>query len=190
MGETLLSRMMDGSWDPIPSRVFDGLESCSEALQTLRKADHIGKIVVKVPSNLQVREGETYLITGGTGALGLALSRALLEEGVDATRHDRCVPEHHSAHSYVEKAVAFCKDLVLLSRSGTARSMPVWLARSAVRVSFWACHSATNRVFSQGWSEGKALCSDKATSARPTPTRSCYRRMDGAPLPVCSIFQD
>ena len=98
--------MMDGSWDPIPSRVFDGLESCSEALQTLRKADHIGKIVVKVPSNLQVREGATYLITGGTGALGLALSRALLEEGVDATRHDRCVPEHHSAHSYVEKAVA------------------------------------------------------------------------------------
>ncbi|CAE7420883.1 pikAI [Symbiodinium sp. CCMP2456] len=109
----LSARMMDGSWDPIPSRVFDGLESCCEALQVLRKADHIGKIVVKVPSILQVREGATYLITGGTGALGLALSRALLEEGVD--------------------------DLVLLSRSGTARSMPVWLARSAVRVSFWAC---------------------------------------------------
>ena len=65
------------------------MESCSEALQVLRKANNIGKIVVTVPSLLQVREGAKYLITGGTGALGLALSRALLEEGVEATRRDK-----------------------------------------------------------------------------------------------------
>lgn len=131
----LSARMMDGSWDPIPSRVFDGLESCSEALQVLRKANNIGKIVVTVPSLLQVREGAKYLITGGTGALGLALSRALLEEGVE--------------------------DLVLLSRSGTAPSMP-WLARSAVQVSFWACDlSAADAhqilIQKDGWSSLAAV---------------------------------
>ncbi|CAE7415002.1 pikAI [Symbiodinium natans] len=112
--QRLSARMVSGAWDPIPCRVFEGLEACPEALQILRKADHIGKIVVTLPSPLQIREGASYLVTGGTGALGLALSRALLEEGAD--------------------------DLVLLSRNGNATStMPPWLERSAARVSCWQC---------------------------------------------------
>ena len=88
----MLARMVSGAWDPIPCRVFEGLEACPEALQILRKADHIGKIVVTLPSPLQIREGASYLVTGGTGALGLALSRALLEEGADATRQGNARP--------------------------------------------------------------------------------------------------
>ena len=78
--------MVDGAWEPLPFRVFEGLGACSEALQVLRKAEQIGKIVLSVPSPLRIREGATYLITGGTGALGLAVSRALLEEGAEATQ--------------------------------------------------------------------------------------------------------
>ena len=66
--------------------MFEGLEACPDALQVLRKAEHIGKLVVTVPSPLRIREKAAYLVTGGTGALGIALSRALLEEGAEAAQ--------------------------------------------------------------------------------------------------------
>lgn len=84
-----LSRRMETDWVPLQREVFEGLSSCSDALQVLRRAEKIGKIVVSVP--LMVGPG-AYAVTGGTGALGLCVARRLVEEGA--------------------------KELILISRSG------------------------------------------------------------------------
>ena len=70
---------METDWTPLQCEVFEGLSRCSEALQVLRKAEKIGKIVVSVPSAFP--ENGTYVLSGGTGALGLFFARALVEEG-------------------------------------------------------------------------------------------------------------
>ncbi|CAE7743783.1 ppsC, partial [Symbiodinium pilosum] len=99
------AQMVDGAWEPLPFRVFEGLGACSEALQVLRKAEQIGKIVLSVPSPLRIREGATYLITGGTGALGLAVSRALLEEGAEATQQGDLGSETQAREFLMQKDV-------------------------------------------------------------------------------------
>ena len=69
---------MTNGWRPLVCTSFVGLQQCSEALQVLRRADRVGKMVVEMP--LLVREG-SYVLTGGTGALGRCVARVLLEEG-------------------------------------------------------------------------------------------------------------
>lgn len=69
---------METDWTALHCQVFEGLSQCSEALQVLRKAEKIGKLVISVPP--LVHDG-TYVLSGGTGALGLFVGRALVEEG-------------------------------------------------------------------------------------------------------------
>ncbi|CAE8630033.1 unnamed protein product [Polarella glacialis] len=115
--EGLSERMASGQWDPLPSKVCDGLENCISAMQCLRRAEQIGKVVVTVPSQLLVREGSAFLLTGGTGALGMAMGRALVEEGAQA--------------------------LVLLSRTASAAADSAaalaWLQASSAQIHAWKC---------------------------------------------------
>ena len=56
---------METDWLPLQREVFEGLSSCSEALQVLRRAEKIGKIATgpgrfKATSNLLVLQGREW----------------------------------------------------------------------------------------------------------------------------------
>ncbi|MCW0217947.1 MAG: beta-ketoacyl reductase, partial [Prosthecobacter sp.] len=53
-----------------------------EAFHYLQHAKQIGKVVVSAAQLFTYKEDATYLITGGTGGLGLELAKHLLERGV------------------------------------------------------------------------------------------------------------
>merc|ERR1719253_64930 len=68
-------------WPTLPVEIFHGLGAGRAAFEYLQKAEHVGKVVVTVPSRLGLRADATYLLTGGMGALGLVMAQALVEEG-------------------------------------------------------------------------------------------------------------
>lgn len=74
---------MQTDWSPLPREVYEGLESCADALSVLRRAEKLGKIVVTVPFRMVTDGDGTYVLSGGTGALGLCVSRRLIEEGAN-----------------------------------------------------------------------------------------------------------
>eukprot|EP01052_Picozoa_sp_SAG31_P007897 SAG31_NODE_386_length_16407_cov_24.639686_2_plen_2943_part_00 len=52
-----------------------------QALRFLQQAQHIGKVVMTVPSSMNLSSDVAYIITGGMGALGLSVARRMVEEG-------------------------------------------------------------------------------------------------------------
>ncbi|MFR9776093.1 SDR family NAD(P)-dependent oxidoreductase [Micromonospora sp. MS34] len=83
-------RIADGTLPPLPTRVFPYPEA-AEALREMSHGTHIGKLVVADPTTVDTvtavplpggrfRDG-TYLISGGLGALGLALAEFLVAHG-------------------------------------------------------------------------------------------------------------
>ena len=78
--------LSDGSLRPLPTRAFEYSE-VAEAFRFMAQARHTGKVLLRAPRNgtpleqkLIVRADGTYLITGGTGALGVRTARWLVEE--------------------------------------------------------------------------------------------------------------
>lgn len=70
----------NGSIHPLPVTVFP-FEDASAAFSHMAHAKHIGKIVVAQPAPLHIRPDATYLITGGTGGIGLKLAQFLVDRG-------------------------------------------------------------------------------------------------------------
>merc|ERR1719506_2337899 len=68
-------------WPTLPVEIFHGLGAGRAAFEYLQKAEHVGEVVVTVPSRLGLRADATYLLTGGMGARGLVMAQALVEEG-------------------------------------------------------------------------------------------------------------
>ncbi|CDJ66475.1 Polyketide synthase, related, partial [Eimeria necatrix] len=67
-----------------PLKVFDmedPVEGGVAAFRYLQRAQHIGKVVVKLPSSIEPVEDGAIVITGGLGALGLVVAGWLAEEG-------------------------------------------------------------------------------------------------------------
>ncbi|SER43144.1 type I polyketide synthase [Actinokineospora terrae] len=91
----ILTRVMalfaEGALTPPPIRAWD-VRRAAEAFRFVGQGGHTGKVVLTLPRTLD--PDGTVLITGGTGALGQALARHLLDTGV--------------------------RDVVLVSRSGRA----------------------------------------------------------------------
>ena len=116
-----LARRMREGWEPLRAQAFDGLERGAEALQVLRHAQNIGKVVLTVPSGLGLCEDAAYVLSGGTGGLGLAAARAMVEDGA--------------------------RSLVLLSRGGrpaqAARAQWEWLQACGAEVMSWTCDLAS-----------------------------------------------
>ncbi|UQA61054.1 type I polyketide synthase [Polyangium aurulentum] len=92
---TLLREVMrlldEGVFQPLPMRVFHASE-IQEAFRLMSQSKHIGKVVVSMSDpNVSILPAEerpagikpngTYLITGGLGGLGLALSQWMVERG-------------------------------------------------------------------------------------------------------------
>jgi acyl transferase domain-containing protein/NADPH-dependent curcumin reductase CurA len=76
----LASAIERGSLHPLPSHVFD-FDDAAPAFRFMAQAKHIGKIVLRHPAPLRISADGTYLVTGGLGALGLHVSRWLVEHG-------------------------------------------------------------------------------------------------------------
>lgn len=77
-----ITARFDGDWHKPRVRVFD-FADVIEAFHHMQQARHIGKIVVRhpAPAPLAVRPDATYLVTGGTGGLGLATLHRLVALG-------------------------------------------------------------------------------------------------------------
>ncbi len=116
---------------PLPLEVFPIADAVS-AFRTMASGQHIGKLVLTQPPRpispelwkSSLRDG-AVLITGGTGALGVATARWLLEQGA--------------------------RFLVLLSRSGTspaAQQLLADAAQSDVRVKLVSCDVADRKTVS------------------------------------------
>ncbi|MDT0442562.1 SDR family NAD(P)-dependent oxidoreductase [Streptomyces johnsoniae] len=73
----LHDRFADGSFKP-PLINSWPIDAAHEAFDTLRRANHLGKLVLTTRSPW--RAGRTVLITGGTGTLGALLARHLVSE--------------------------------------------------------------------------------------------------------------
>ncbi|HET7695305.1 MAG TPA: type I polyketide synthase [Vicinamibacterales bacterium] len=80
----LLQGFADGSLRPLNRRVF-ALTAASDAFRFMAQAKHIGKVLIEVSRagarGAGVREDATYVISGGLGALGLAVAARLVDDG-------------------------------------------------------------------------------------------------------------
>ncbi len=86
----LLQGLMDditaGTLQPLPLHAFP-MTQAVDAFRLMQRAQHIGKVVITraEPSPTpSVQADSTYLITGGTGALGMLVARHFVEQGARA----------------------------------------------------------------------------------------------------------
>ena len=77
----IVQKIRDKRLTALPSRVFDWSE-VSQAFRFMAQARHIGKVVVTQPADRSsLLEHATYLITGGTGALGVRVAKWMIDRG-------------------------------------------------------------------------------------------------------------
>ena len=133
LARTVFAEVMDllaqGVLSPLPCRTFEHTE-VKEAFRTMQKAQHMGKIVVRsaalsrertgwseyrqkgeqsVPETMAL--GGTWLVSGGLGGFGLALTRHLAERGVSslvlASRRGMATPgAEELVREFADKGVA------------------------------------------------------------------------------------
>lgn len=82
MLDEMARRITTGEFLPLPFQNY-GFHEAKDAFRSMAKAEHIGKVVITVnPSHGSgIQSDATYLITGGTGALGLSMAASLVAEG-------------------------------------------------------------------------------------------------------------
>jgi len=100
MIQTMLQQMMpefdQNNLSPLPYHAFQ-LNDIVSAFRYMAQAQHFGKVVVSIQeSRFQIHSNATYIITGGTGALGQIVSKWLIEKGatciLSISRH---AGDHH-----------------------------------------------------------------------------------------------
>jgi myxalamid-type polyketide synthase MxaB len=83
LGE-LMEKLKQGLLKPLPHKVFP-LQDVVSAFRYMAQAKHIGKVVVTIPESSPqqepIRGDNSYLITGGLGALGLKIARWMVDQG-------------------------------------------------------------------------------------------------------------
>ncbi|OLQ15734.1 putative acyl transferase, partial [Cryptosporidium hominis] len=78
----------EGIIESLPLKVFDmrgSDENGIDAFRYMQRAQHIGKVIIKIPYLAGIGDNsipEECLITGGSGSLGLVLTEILLNEGI------------------------------------------------------------------------------------------------------------
>jgi acyl transferase domain-containing protein/acyl carrier protein len=81
---SLLQRLESGALEPLPVTVYP-LEAPHAAFEAMAQARHIGKLVLRRhaprPRNVSIDPDASYLVTGGFGALGLAIAEGLAARG-------------------------------------------------------------------------------------------------------------
>lgn len=83
----VLERVADGRYRALPATEYS-IDAASTAFRAMSQSQHPGKIVLRMPQRSRAdlrerfRRDATYLVTGGTGALGLQVTRSMIEQGV------------------------------------------------------------------------------------------------------------
>ncbi len=86
MFREVMGMLADGRLGALPT-VVTPIDRVADAFRTMAQATHIGKLVVSVPEGpvtadaAPIRPDSTYLVTGGTGGLGLAVAEHLVDRG-------------------------------------------------------------------------------------------------------------
>jgi myxalamid-type polyketide synthase MxaB len=79
-----MEKLKQGLLKPLPHKVFP-IQDVVSAFRYMAQAKHIGKVVVTIPESSPqqepIRGDNSYLITGGLGALGLKIARWMVEQG-------------------------------------------------------------------------------------------------------------
>ncbi len=116
-GAALLRRVLDliaeGRYQPLPATEFSMTQG-REAFRYMAQSQHVGKVVLRVPrrgdhavSTGRLSPDATYLISGGSGALGLQVARSMVAQGA---RHlvlcARATPEGTAATTIAELRAA------------------------------------------------------------------------------------
>lgn len=83
----VLPQFLQRRLEPLPLQVYR-IERTVDALRHMAKTEHIGKVVIQATEpgeagdrGVTLREDGTYLLTGGSGGLGLKLARWLVDRG-------------------------------------------------------------------------------------------------------------
>ncbi|MBI4616903.1 MAG: SDR family NAD(P)-dependent oxidoreductase, partial [Planctomycetes bacterium] len=132
MLERLARELEDGSLPPLPVRLF-ALEDATHAFRFMAEARHVGKIVLVQPPDPEnlLRPDATYLVTGGLGALGLAVARWMVERGARnillLSRSEPAGAAHETIESLKERAAR-----VELLRADVTREGELDLALSRI----------------------------------------------------------
>lgn len=100
----ITAELGDGKLKPLPHVMFER-ESAGGAFRLMQRAAHTGKILLSFPRRRTdvpvVRSDGTYLITGGTGAVGLATAAWLVGRGAGSiVLASRSLP--HAAEARIE----------------------------------------------------------------------------------------
>ena len=95
MIQTIFHQMMpefdQNNLSPLPYRAFQ-LDNIVSAFRYMAQARHFGKVVVSIQeSSFQIHSHATYIITGGTGALGQILTKWLIQKGASCIV---CISRH------------------------------------------------------------------------------------------------
>jgi acyl transferase domain-containing protein/NADPH:quinone reductase-like Zn-dependent oxidoreductase/acyl carrier protein len=79
--QSLMQQFQTGSLKPIATSVFP-ITQAKSAFRLMQQGLHQGKLVLTAaPHPIQIQPDRSYLITGGTGGLGLAITQLLINEG-------------------------------------------------------------------------------------------------------------
>jgi NADPH:quinone reductase-like Zn-dependent oxidoreductase/acyl carrier protein len=93
--QRVLALLKEGLLEP-PRRTVLPLAQAGEALQALGHGRTIGKLVLRLPQPIPVHANGTYLVTGGSGAVGRSMAGWLVSAGagrvVLASRRAQVVP--------------------------------------------------------------------------------------------------
>ncbi|CAE8591853.1 unnamed protein product [Polarella glacialis] len=108
--QRLLKRVEDGGLSHINMHIHEGLENAIAALQFLQKALNMGKVVISNPSMMGCRPDAAYVISGGTGSLGVVSAQFLVEEGAKfislLTRSGRVVQDVQDKWEWLQASSA------------------------------------------------------------------------------------
>jgi acyl transferase domain-containing protein/NAD(P)-dependent dehydrogenase (short-subunit alcohol dehydrogenase family)/acyl carrier protein len=76
----LAGGLADGSLRPLPVRCAE-IALAPELFAAMAQGRHVGKLVLTMPRPPRIRDDRTYLVSGGTGGVGQAVARALVQRG-------------------------------------------------------------------------------------------------------------
>ena len=103
----LLPSFREGKLQALPHKVFS-LDKIVDAFRFMASAKHIGKVVVSIPHSPDnsikplIKSSGSYIITGGSGGLGLKTARWLVQQGA---RHLLLVSRSRNLSPRVEEEI-------------------------------------------------------------------------------------
>jgi acyl transferase domain-containing protein/acyl carrier protein len=123
-----------GALQPPPVAVMP-IAHTRKALRRMQQGRHIGKIVIQLPTpGGAVRSDATYLVTGGSGGLGLEVARWLVGRGA--------------------------QNVLLLGRTAPSQSARTAIARleqDGVQIKFLAADVSEEHALRQAWTDAEAV---------------------------------